>query len=287
MLSYRHGFHAGGWADVHKHVTLGLLLAHLGKKATPFTVVDAYAGDAIYDLNGPEAQKTREFETGVVRIAAAGGAPSGVERFREAVQTLNGGGVLTRYPGSPALARAFLRDHDRMIVNELHPTAHRALVRWARGDRRISVHRRDATEFLGWITTLRLRRGLVLLDPAYEVKDEYAELPAAVGRALQQWPRGMYAIWYPVLADGRHRALLRSLASAVRSSANVKAIRSEIGPPVQPSTGLGAAGMVVINPPWDFERELKDSVGWLTPLLWPSGGGRHTLVPLTGNRQVA
>lgn len=281
MLSYRHGFHAGGWSEVLKHVVLTILIAHLRKKAAPFTVVDAYAGDAVYDLASPEVQKTHEFETGIARIYDADKAPEGVRAYLEAVRTQNAGGRLSRYPGSPALIKTFLRDSDRLIANELHPTAHQALAKWARGDPRIAVHKRDALEFLGWVATSRLKRGLALIDPVYEVKAEYSDLPETLSRALRSWPQGIYAIWYPVLAAGRHRTLLKSISEALRASGTVKAVACELGPTTPPPIGLKSTGMIVINPPWSFEADLRESAGWLAQSLWAPGKGRYTLVPLS------
>ncbi len=180
------------------------------------------------------------------------------------------------------MIKAFLRDSDRLIANELHPAAHRALAIWARGDPRIAVHRRDALEFLGWVATPRLRRGLVLIDPVYEVKAEYSDLPETLSRALRNWPHGIYAVWYPVLEAARHRTLLKSISEALRASATFKAVACELGPTTPPPIGLKSTGMIVINPPWSFEADLRESAGWLARSLWPPGHGRYTLVPLTG-----
>lgn len=282
MLSYRHGFHAGGWADVHKHVALVLLLSHLRQKPTPFSVVDAFAGDAVYDLTGPEASKTREFETGICRIWSSGDAPDGVAGYLSAVHALNPSNDLAAYPGSPALARAALRSDDRLILNELHPTAHRALADWADGDARIAVHKRDALELVSALATPRLRRGLILIDPAYEVKSEYQTVAGSVARALKVWPQGIYAIWYPVLAEARHRTLLASLRQTLSGADGIEAEVSEIAPPNlagQPVRGMRGAGMVIINPPWRFCDDMKIAGDWLAANLWPAGGS-HTLCGL-------
>jgi 23S rRNA (adenine2030-N6)-methyltransferase len=263
MLSYRHGFHAGGWADVHKHVVLSLLLRHLARKETPFTVVDAYAGDALYDLGGPEALKTREFEAGIARIFAEPTPPPEVTPYLEAVRVMNPSQSMTVYPGSPALIRSFLRNEDSLIANELHPAAHRALAHWAKDDCRIAVHRRDAQEFLTWVSTPRLRRGLVLIDPAYEVKSEYDEMPPLVGRLVKAWPGGIYALWYPLLREGRHRAMLAALKDEVRDL-----LISEIRPPTPPEIGMQGAGMAIVNPPWRLDADLTGATAWLTRAFW-------------------
>jgi 23S rRNA (adenine2030-N6)-methyltransferase len=281
VLSYRHGFHAGGWADVHKHVAVALLLLHLRQKSTAFTVLDAFAGDAVYDLSGPEATKTREFETGIARIWDAAEAPPGVIEYVAAVRAFNGTvGTVTRYPGSPALARAALRDGDRLILNELHPTAHRALSAWARDDSRISVHKRDAAELMGALVTPQLRRGLILVDPAYEVKSEYETVPEALARAVRSWPQGIYALWYPVLAEARHRALLASLHRVLAGMDGIEAMVTEIAPPSNSARGMRGAGLVIINQPWRFDDEMKAAGDWLAERLWRPDGGRHLVCPL-------
>ena len=287
MLSYRHGFHAGGWADVHKHVAIALLLLHLRQKSTAFAVLDAFAGDAVYDLTGPEATKTREFETGIARIWDEPNAPPGVVEYVAAVRTFNDlgrdGAKLVRYPGSPALARAALRDSDRLILNELHPTAHRALSAWALGDSRISVHKRDAAELLGALVTPQLRRGLILVDPAYEVKSEYETVPEALARAVKSWPRGTYALWYPVLAEARHRALLASVHRVLGGMDGIEAIVTEVAPPSNPqgpTRGMQGAGLVIINQPWHFDDEMKVAGDWLAERLWRPRHGRHFICPL-------
>ena len=285
MLSYRHGFHAGGWADVHKHVCLALLFLHLRQKSAPFSMVDVFAGDAVYDLTGAEATKTREFETGIARVWSAADAPFGVAEYLAAVRRANplGARSAVRYPGSPGLARSALREGDRLILNELHPTAHRLLAEWAKHDARIAVHKRDALEFLGAVVTPQLRRGLVLADPAYEVKAEYETVPAALVRAVASWPQGIYALWYPVLAEARHRGLLASLLQALAGADGLETLVTEIAPPIvpgEPARGMRGAGMVIINQPWRFDDEMKVAGDWLAERLWPAGPGRHVLCRL-------
>jgi 23S rRNA (adenine2030-N6)-methyltransferase len=261
MLSYRHGFHAGNWADVHKHAALTLLLAHLRGKAKPFTVVDAFAGDAVYDLTAPEALKTAEFESGIARVWTRKDAPPGVAEYLDVVRAFNAGGRLARYPGSPAIARASLREADRMILSELHPTAYAQLKRWAAADKRIAVHKRDGLELLGAVLPPAIRRGVVLIDPAYEVKSDYDAVPAALARALRRWPEGIYAVWYPILPEGRHRALCGAIAPW-------KPVLSEIGPDRRPERGLQRAGVAVINAPFGVAAALETAREFLARALF-------------------
>jgi len=225
MLSYRHGFHAGNWADVQKHTALALLLGHLRRKDKPFCILDAFAGDGIYDLAAPEAVKTGEFHEGIERLWQRRDAPAGADWYLEQVRAVNPGEVLERYPGSPALARAALRQADRLILGELHPASYRALKRWAAGDRRIALHRRDGIEFLDALVPPPVRRGLVLVDPAYEVKDEYEKLPVALARAMGKWREGIYALWYPVLPAGKSPSNRRRKAF-IRTNRFIKRFRN-------------------------------------------------------------
>ncbi len=283
MLSYRHGFHAGGWADVHKHVAFTLLLSHLRQKPAAFSVVDAFAGDAVYDLGGPDALKTREFEAGIARIWDTVDAPPGVEAYLASVRAANHGGTPTVYPGSPALARGLLRAGDRLILNELHPTAYRALAAWAGDDPRIAVHRRDASELMGALVTPQLKRGIVLIDPAYEVKSEYETIPSAVVRAVKAWPQGCFALWYPVLAEARHLDLMTSLSRALGDTDRTNALIAEILPStgvLRSGRGMRGAGLVVINPPWRFDDDMAKAGTWLAERLWRPERGRHLLCPL-------
>jgi 23S rRNA (adenine2030-N6)-methyltransferase len=267
MLSYRHGFHAGHWADVHKHAALTLLLRHLAEKDTPFCVVDPFAGDGVYDLTSAEAQKTGEFRSGIERIWRRTDAPPGVADYLASVRAMNGG-ALTAYPGSPALARTALRGSDALILGELHPTAYAGLRRWAAGDPRIHVHRRDGFELMGALLPPPVRRGLALVDPAYEVKADYETLPAALMRALERWPTGICMVWYPVLAEGRHAAMVAALGRLPARAV----LQAEIAPPRSPATGLRVSGLVVINPPWRFDAEVMAAGNWLAGALWRPAG---------------
>lgn len=260
MLSYRHGFHAGNWADVHKHVALALLLAHLRVKAKPFTVIDAFAGDGVYDLTAPEALKTAEFESGIAKVWTRKDAPAGVAEYLDVVRAFNAGGRLARYPGSPAIARASLREADRVVLAELHPTAHASLKRWASADRRIVVHKRDGFEFLGAVLPPAIRRGVVLIDPSYEVKADYDAVPRALFHAVRKWKEGIYLVWYPVLPEGRHRALKAALAP-------LKPLFSEIAPRTPPPRGLQGAGLAIVNPPFGFAQAEKAARDWLFDAL--------------------
>jgi 23S rRNA (adenine2030-N6)-methyltransferase len=273
MLSYRHAFHAGGAADVHKHAVLTLVLDHLCARDKPFTVIDVYAGRGVYGLNSAEAQKRKEFEHGIARVIRHPARPALLNTYWHCIETLNTGD-LARYPGSPQIARHILRADDALILNELHPTDHDDLSRWAADDPRIHVHKRDAMELLVAVVPPKIRRGLVLVDPAYEVKTEYETVPAGVARAFARWNQGTFLIWYPVLPEERHIAARQKLLELV--PADVLQTEFDLGRR-KDYDGMGSSGMWIINPPWQIDQAL-DSVGlWLAKQLGQDRPARHRL----------
>jgi 23S rRNA (adenine2030-N6)-methyltransferase len=280
MLSYRHAFHAGGAADVHKHAVLALLLAHLRRQPKPFAVLDVYAGRGIYGLNSAEAQKRREFDHGIAKVLAAENPPPEIDRYLAAVKALNDG-PLARYPGSPQIVRDALRDGDMLIVNELHPADHAELARWAANDARIHVHKRDALEALIGLTPPRIRRGLVLIDPAYEVKSDYDAVPDALEKAYAKWPQATYAIWYPVLPEARHVPMRERLLE-VTAAAAILQTEFDLGRN-RAYEGMQASGLWIMGPPWRIERALQAAGDWLATILGQDRPARHRLSWLRGD----
>ena len=197
MLSYQHGYHAGGFADVHKHAALCLLVAHLRQKPAPFCVIDSHAGRGLYDLTGEQAIRTGEWRAGIARLVEAAPANEALQPYLDVVAGFNAGGDLTTYPGSPAIAARLMGDTDRLVLIEAHPAEHDALRGVFRRDRRVHLHKRDSFEALPGLVPPAERRGLVLIDPSYEVKTEYRSVPELVRTALRRWSAGIFAIWYP------------------------------------------------------------------------------------------
>lgn len=254
MLSYLHGFHAGNAADVHKHAVLTALLTALATKDKPFAVLDVYAGHAIYDLSGEHAQKKKEFETGIGRLHGTA-APEVLRAYLQLVATTNATAELKTYPGSPEIARRLMRTDDVLIVNELHPAEHAALRRWAAADKRVHVHRRDAVEAINALLPPKPRRGLLLIDPPYEVKDEYRTVATAVPAAAQKWPEGIIMVWYPILAEARHAAMTAELRSMIAGEMLTSELHFEAK---TADSGLLGSGVVIINPPWQFAATLVE-----------------------------
>jgi 23S rRNA (adenine2030-N6)-methyltransferase len=267
MLSYQHVYHAGNFADVHKHVALILLLRALSRKPAPFMMLDTHAGRGDYDLDSAEALGTGEFRDGIARLWDRPPAYDAVADYLTQVRNCNPDGRLRRYPGSPRLARMLLRKRDRLLLCELHPAEHAALRAALGGDNRVAIHRRDGFEALGALLPPAERRGLVLIDPSYELKTEYRQVAATVATTHKRWPTGAYLIWYPLLAAGRYRQLLNALAdSGIRGI-----LRSELQ--VRRPAGGGrrgglyGSGLLLINPPWRIDTALGETASWLAGIL--------------------
>lgn len=247
MLSYQHAYHAGNLADVHKHALLATAMARLTDKPKPLSYLETHAGRGLYHLDDPESQRTGEAAAGIVRALAAGWLPAGhpLRAVLDAVRAAHGPDA---YPGSPLVAAHFLRPGDAAHLAELHPAEHQAL--------RAALPLADIRHQDGFALANALlpplpRRGLLLIDPSYEVKADYDRLPAWIGRMARKWNVGVIALWYPILADGRHRPMAAALAAD-----HPGALHSEVGfPPARPGHGMVGSGMFVINPPWGLDDE--------------------------------
>lgn len=212
MLSYQHGYHAGNLPDVHKHAALAVLLGALTAKDKPLSYLESHAGRGLYDLAAPEARKTGEAREGVDAVLARGALPE-EHPWTVAVQRVRAAHGLAAYPGSPAIARALLRPGDRMHLMELHPREHAALERGFCGPD-VHIHRRDGHEGLPALVPPVPRRGLVLIDPSYEVKTEYAAAADLLLSVHRRWPQAVILLWYPILDAGLHRELVQALDAA-------------------------------------------------------------------------
>ena len=275
MLSYQHEYHAGNFADVHKHLCLRVLFESLLRKDKAFCYIDCHAGAGRYDLQGPEARRTNESAAGIGSIwrLREGAGQGALAAYLEAVAKLNADGTLRYYPGSPELARQWLRARDAAILFELHPQAQQALRRDFGADPRFALHARDCFEGLVAVVPPPIRRGLVLLDPSYELKDEYLDIVTLASRAQRRWATAIFAIWYPLLPAGRHRDLLEALEQSGLEKVLVSelTVASESG-----DGGLYGSGVAIINTPWQVDTLLETLLPPVASLLAPGRGSATT-----------
>lgn len=250
MLSYQHAYHAGNMADVHKHALLATMLARLTEKDKPLSYFETHAGRGLYDLAGPEAARTAEAAAGIALAEARGWFPAGhpYAGVLASIRTRHGP---TAYPGSPLIAAEMLRPGDQMMVAELHPQESAALAKALLPYP--ALHRRtDGLAMAMAVTPPDPRRGMMLIDPSYEVKEDYATLPRLIGQIHRKWNVGVIALWYPILADGRHRGMLAELEGLSAP----KALRHEVRfPPAREGHGMVGSGLYTINLPYGTEAE--------------------------------
>jgi 23S rRNA (adenine2030-N6)-methyltransferase len=255
-MNYRHAFHAGNFADVMKHALLARIMIHLRQKESAFRVIDTHAGSGVYDLAGEEAGRTGEWRDGIGRLADASLAKPVAELlapYLDAVRATNPSGRITRYPGSPALIRHWLRAQDRLIACELEPHAAASLRQHFHGDARTRTIAIDGwTALLAYIPP-KERRGLVLIDPPFEKADEFETLGRALLAAHRKWPTGTYLAWYPIKDERACAAFSRELA---RSGIG-KVLQAELIVRAPSAEGLRGSGLIVLNPPWTLESELQ------------------------------
>ena len=272
-MNYRHAFHAGNFGDVLKHVVLVELLSRLVAKDKPLFFLDTHAGRGAYDLDSAEARRAGEARGGILRLAQQGGLPPAARRYVEAVRASDPRNAerIQSYPGSPLLAAGLLRPTDRAAACELQPGEAAALRRALAGDRRFAVHQRDGYEALGALLPPKERRGLVLVDPPYEAQEqEFGTLLAGLGRALERWPTGVYAIWYPIKLAGPVRRFQDALLAL---GAQPLLVAELCVHPRDSRAGLNGSGMAVLNPPWQADAALADALPAVHAALSPDGAG--------------
>lgn len=274
MLSYRHGFHAGGMADVLKHVVLLAALDRLLARPEPLLVVDLMAGAGVYDLTAPMARKTHEAEQGIGRLRALAEPPALAVPLLAAMRALDPSGRL--YPGSPELACGRMRPGDRLVLVELHPTDHAALAARYGGRDGVELRREDGIRLLARSLPPAGRRALVLVDPSYEVEGEEERVAAAVEAALARQPAAVYLLWYPVLERAGTEAFLARLARAGMGGA----LRVELGRlPDGAARGLTASGLLMANAPRGLASALLAGLPELARALRARGPCRVERLP--------
>jgi 23S rRNA (adenine2030-N6)-methyltransferase len=250
-MNYRHGYHAGNFADVFKHAVLARVLLHLNAKETPYRMIDTHAGAGRYDLGGDKARTTGEAASGIARLLAdppRGTAGELLAPYLDAVRK-----SAPRYPGSPALMQELSRPQDRMIFCELHPGEYAALAKSVGRDRRAKAMEMDGWQALKALLPPKERRGVVLIDPPYESPGEFRQAAETIAEAIRRFATGIYLVWYPIKHRHDTDAAVRRIARAAGGAPALK-LEFEIAPP-KAEGALTACGLLAINPPWKLREE--------------------------------
>lgn len=267
-MNYRHIYHAGNFADVFKHIVLVTLLQSLLGKEKAFCYLDTHAGTGLYDLNAEEAQKTKEFEFGIGRINQIlklhpeNEIPPEINAYLKGIKFYNVHENSARfYPGSPSIARYFLRPQEKMILSELHPQDVNLLKQVFLNDKQVAIHQLDGYQALKAFLPPPERRGLILIDPPYEQENEMERIHAGLQIALKKWETGIYALWYPI----KEKYLINNLHYLLKSLNTKKMILAELRlySDEDSSHPLKGCGMAIINPPWQLDQRLNILLPWV------------------------
>tara|TARA_R110002124_G_scaffold8880_3_gene46367 strand:+ start:3930 stop:4769 length:840 start_codon:yes stop_codon:yes gene_type:complete len=271
-MNYRHAYHAGNFADVMKHASLALVIDHLKQKDKPFFVLDTHAGTGRTDLSGIEAQKTGEYRDGIARLLTHQAPHGALKPYLNALAALGCAGENpATYPGSPLIATHMARADDRLSFCELHPEDAATLAQEFRHDRQVKVHAIDGYGALKSMLPPKERRGVTLIDPPFEARDEFDRIARELPHALKRFAGGTYMIWYPVKDPSISGAFLDHL----EQNGPPKTLRAElfIRGSEDPTT-MSGCGLVIVNPPWQLDRTLFDLFNWLAGTLAQGKGAR-------------
>lgn len=275
MLSYRHAFHAGNHADVIKHLTLVLTLEYYLRKDKPFCYIDTHAGSGFYRLGSTEAQKNREFATGIQQLWEQACIPEQLAAYLNLVRLANPTGKLEHYPGSPWIAAQMLRKTDQLRLFELHPADFQALDSLLGKSKRIHIQQTDGLKGLHSLLPPPPRRAVTLIDPSYELKTDYSAVVETLTKAHKRFDSGTYLLWYPVVSRQRAQQMLHDLqASGIPDIVQIEFC------PLQDSNNMGmtGSGMFVINPPWLLAQQMREILPWLAEHMSTSTSAAHYTV---------
>jgi 23S rRNA (adenine2030-N6)-methyltransferase len=281
-MNYRHAFHAGNFADVIKHIVLTRILVYLHEKPSAFRVIDTHAGAGLYDLTSEEARRGGEWLTGIARIIQARFSEHALPLLRpylDVVRAFNPQAELTTYPGSPLIARALLRPQDRLTACEVADGPRKDLIDALRRDPQARVVDLDGWVALPAFVPPNERRGLVLIDPPFEAKDEFERLADRFAAAFTKWPTGIYVLWYP--AKNRRAAdelagHVAEVAAATKPAGKCMRLEFSVAPQAAGSP-LASTGLLIVNPPFPLHGELKTILPELEKPLGQGGAARFKL----------
>jgi 23S rRNA (adenine2030-N6)-methyltransferase len=266
-MNYRHIYHAGNFADVLKHAVLARLIVYLQQKDKAFRVIDTHAGIGLYDLSSTEAQKTGEWQDGIGRLVSAelpADVASLLAPYLDAVRALNPEGGVELYPGSPKLTRMLMREQDRLSAMELHPEDCETLRDLFEGDYHVRVTELDGWLSLGAHMPPKEKRGIVLVDPPFEIEGEYERLVDGLVKAYRRFPGGTYCLWYPI----KKGAPIKDFHDALKETEIPKMLCAELSVRSdRETTGLSGSGLIIVNPPYTLHDELNTILPALKTLL--------------------
>lgn len=260
-MNYRHAYHAGNFADVTKHLALVAILLHLQKKESPFAVIDTHAGRGLYDLSSTESARTHEAANGISRLPASMSDPL-IQHYLDAARRHGP----TFYPGSPLITAGLLRPQDRLIAIEKHPEEAQALIQHLAPYKTAAAQNADGYTSLTRLLPPPQRRGLILIDPPFEAKDEFQTLALAVGQSLRRFAHGIYLIWFPIKNKQDASALSGELIA--RGAQRLLLLDFDINP-AEPEK-LHRSGLLIINPPYGVDDQIRSAFSALTPILGQS-----------------
>lgn len=264
MLSYRHGFHAGNFADVLKHAVLTLVLDYMTRKEKGFCYIDSHSGAGMYQLSDEFAQKTGEYKDGIAKIINDEQAPEALEEYLSLIKRLNFNEALSVYPGSPGIAKQFARRQDSSHLFELHPSDIEHLEDFCQRWRKVFVKQSDGYQGVLGLVPPPSRRGVVLIDPPYEIKDDYTKAVKTIIKAYKKFATGTYIVWYPVVK----RELINKMQHDFSQSEVKNLLKVEFC--LSPDTdgyGMTGTGLFIVNPPWQLASQLEDILPYLKKTL--------------------
>jgi len=278
MLSYRHSYHAGNYADVLKHTVVIHILNYMKQKEKAFLYLDTHAGAGGYSLQSEQANKTQEYQQGIAKLWQRTDLPPAVQDYIEQMQQVNPTGELLNYLGSPKIAQQQLRPQDQLKLYELHNTEIGLLKEAMQGDKRVEILHEDGfTQCLKKMPPQQ-RRGVVLIDPSYEIKTEYEQVLQTLQQLYQRFATGTYVLWYPVV-DREH---IDALEIAIKASPIKNVQLFELGQYSDSAEyGMSASGLIVVNPPWTLKKEMQTVLPYLAEHLGFEQQGTYRIIQLT------
>ncbi len=264
-MNYRHAYHAGNHTEIFKHAALVMLLEHLRLKAQPFMVLDTHSGLGVYNLDSEEAGKTGEREAGIDKVFHA--AIPSADGYLKAVHEINRNG-LSLYPGSPEIVRRFMRETDRLVACELHPTDYEILKSRYASDVRIKTLNTDGYAAIKSNLPPTERRGLVFVDPPFEDRNETEHMVRALANGMKKWATGIFCLWYPI----KNLTISNALADACRAASYKNTLQAEFLIKKIDGETLAGSGLIICNTPWKIDDKLRSLCSDLKPILADGNG---------------